>query len=172
MRSITLATATLALTGLGVAPAVAQSTTAAQPSETERQRGVVLECRGAADGLSAYVDLYENDRHGNYFQVILDDDPDLAASRTPKDILDKGQVGAAIRIDGHKVRVTGTAHRVGKRKPVHEEVDDAGQHVVSDGFHRRLAHDLELTYRGTAVPLDCAPAFFYSLKVTSTDTTG
>jgi hypothetical protein len=55
---------------------------------------------------------------------------------------------------------------------VHEEYDDAGQHIVADGFHRRLAHDLVLRYDGITVPLDCAPAFYYSLNVTKTDTTG
>jgi hypothetical protein len=169
MRSITFATAVLALTGLGAAPAIAHPTTAA--GDTVRERGVVLECTGTAHGLAAYVNLYENDRYGNYLQVILDDDPELAASREPKDILSDGEVRTAIRIDGHKASVTGTVHRVGKRKHVHEEIDDAGQHIVSDGFHRRLATDLVLTYRGTTVPLDCAPAFAYNLRTTKTDTT-
>ena len=172
MRSITLAGAALALTGLGAAPALASHPTTAAPTDTTRERGIVLECRGEAHGLSAYVDIYENNAYSNYFQVILDDDPKRAASREPKDLFEKGKVRGSIRIKGHKVRVTGDAHRVGKRKRVHEEIDDAGQHIVSDGFHRRLANDLVLTYRGTTVPLDCAPAFAYDLKVTKTDITG
>jgi hypothetical protein len=169
MRSITLAASVLALTGLSAVPALAQQTTTAD-AETERQRGVVLECTGAADGLAAYVNLYENDKHGNYVQVILNDDPKLAKSREPNDVLDHGDVRAVLRIQGHRARVTGTAERVGKRKPVHEEYDDAGNHIVTDGYHRRLASDLVLTYRGASVPLSCAPAFFYSLQVTTTPT--
>ena len=172
MRSITLAGAALALTGLGAAPALASHPTAAVPTDSTRERGIVLECDGEAHGLSAYVNIYENNTYGNYLQVILDDDPELAASREPTDLFRKGRVRGTIRIDGHKVRVTGHAQRVGKRKHVHEEIDDAGQHIVSDGYHRRLAHDLVLTYRGTSVPLDCAPAFAYDLSVTKTDITG
>ena len=167
MRAIALAGSVLALTGLGVAPALA-SQAAPSATDTHRERGIVLECTGEADGLSAYVNLYENDVYSNYFQVILNDDPKLARSREPADILDKGEVRAAIRIKGHKVRVTGTANRVGKRTHVHEEIEDAGNLVVADGFHRRLKNDLVLKYRGTTVPLDCAPAFFYHLEVTTT----
>jgi hypothetical protein len=167
MRTIALAGSVLALTGLGVAPALA-SQAAPSAADTHRERGIVLECTGEADGLSAYVDLYENDVYTNYFQVVLNDDPQLARSREPDDILAKGEVRAAIRIKGHTVRVTGTASRVGKRKHVHEEIEDAGNTVVSDGFHRRLRNDLVLKYRGTTVPLHCAPAFYYDLQVTTT----
>jgi len=169
MRSIILTGAVLALTGLGAAPSLANPTTAA--AAIERQAGVVLECTGATEGLAAYVNVYENDKHGNYLQVILNEDPELAGSREPKDILSDGQVRGTIRIDEHKARVTGDVHRVGKRKAVHEEIDDAGNHIVSDGFHRRLANDLVLTYRGSTVQLDCAPAFAYRLKVTTTPIT-
>ncbi len=167
MRSIALAGSVLALTGLGVVPALA-SQAAPADAETQRERGIVLECTGEADGLAAYVNLYENDAYSNYFQVVLNDNPKLARSREPADILDKGDVRATIRIKGHKARVTGTAYRVGKKKHVHEEIEDAGNLVVSDGFHRRLKNDLVLSYRGTQVPLDCAPAFYYSLEVTTT----
>ena len=68
----------------------------------------------------------------------------------------------------HRVRITGTAPKVGHRHHVHEENDDAGNLVVSDGFHRRLKDDLVLTYRGDRIALSCAPAFFYSLDVTTT----
>lgn len=169
MRSITLAASALALAGFGAAPALAMQTTS-ESGDTVRQRGVVLECTGAADGLSAYVNLYENNTYTNYLQVVLDDDPELAASREPKDLLAEGRVQTGLRIDGDRARVIGTAERVGKRKRVHEEYDDAGNHIVSDGYHRRLASDLVLTYRGSTVPLICAPAFYYDLQVTTTPT--
>src|ERR1700754_634585 len=74
MRSIAVAGTVLALTGLGAAPALAHQTTRTA-AETERQHGIVLECTGDADGLAAYVYLYENDKHVTYFQGIVDDDP-------------------------------------------------------------------------------------------------
>jgi len=160
--------ATTALIGLGSTTA-AEATAAAQ---VVKEKGIVLECNGEAHGLSAYVNLYENDTYSHYVQVVLDDDPELAKSREPADILDAGKIRTGVRIAGKQARILGTATRVGPRKHVHEEYDDAGQHIVADGFHRRLAHDLVLRYDGTTVPLTCAPAFYYSLNVTKTDTTG
>ena len=169
-----LAAAT-ALIGLGSATAAEASPAPADTSRAVaavKEKGIVLECTGKADGLSAYVNLYENDTYSNYVQVILDDDPELAKSREPADILDQGRIRTGVRIAGKPARVVGTAVRYGARKHVHEEYDDAGQHIVADGFHRRLGYELVLRYDGTAVPLRCAPAFYYSLNVTKTDITG
>ena len=71
-------------------------------------------------------------------------------------------------IKGKQATIIGTASRIGKRTHVHEELDDAGNHVVSDGWHRRLENDLVLTYAGKTVELTCDPAFFYRLEVTKT----
>lgn len=164
MRTPTIALlATSALIGLGATASPATAATAT----SEKERGVVLECTGSAHGLSVYTSLYENDRYGNTVQVILDDDPDLARSRNPKnDFLVGGTVKTGITIKGKRASISGTAVRVGPKKHVHEEMDDAGQHVVTDGFHRRLADDLVLRYGAKTVPLDCAPAFHYNLTVT------
>ncbi len=118
------------------------------------------------------MNVYENNPYDNYFQVILNDDPQLAGSREPADIWSKGKVRAALRIDGHRALVTGTARKVGAPIHVHEEYDDAGQHIVADGTHKRLRNHLVLRYDGTVVPLTCDPAFFYKLDVTKTDITG
>jgi hypothetical protein len=167
MRTPTIALlATSALIGLGAAATPLTSASAAT-STTEKERGVVLQCTGSAHGLSAYVDLYENDMYGNVVQVILNDDPDTAKSREPKnDFLVDGKIKTGVTIKGKRASITGTAVRVGPKKHVHEEVDDAGQHIVSDGYHRRLANDLTLTYGTKSVPLDCSPAFYYNLTVT------
>ena len=164
MRTTTLALATAALVGLGL---TASPATAA-PAETRTEKGIVLECTGEAAGLSAYVNLYENDVYTNYLQVVLDDDPKRAASREPLDIWSAGEIRTSVRIAGKRATVSGTATKAGGRKHVHEETDDAGAHIVSDGFHRRLANDLSLRYAGTTVRLTCAPAFFYKLDVTRT----
>ncbi|WP_134739297.1 hypothetical protein [Nocardioides sp. 503] len=170
---ITTATATVATTLLALTASSASALTPAtdaspRASEAVVEKGVVLECTGEADGLSAYVNLYENDTYSNYLQVVLDDDPKRAASREPKDILKGRKVRAAITVDGKRARIVGTATRVGPRTRVHEELDDAGQHVVMHGYHRRLAHRLVLRYDGATVPLRCDPAFFYRLRVTKT----
>ena len=164
MRTTTLAfLATSALIGLGAAATPANAGTAT----TEKERGIVLQCTGAAHGLSAYVDLYENDKYGNVVQVILNDNPDTAKSREPaKDFLVDGKLKTGVTIKGKRATIVGTAERVGPKKHVHEVHDDAGQHIVADGFHRRLANDLVLKYGTKTVPLDCAPAFYYNLTVT------
>jgi hypothetical protein len=139
-------------------------------STTEHQRGVVLECTGSNRAHTAYVDLYENNLHGNYVQVVLDGNPKLAATRQPADIWNAGDVRTHVTIRHQRARILGTAPRVGRRIAVHETNDDAGNHIVTDGFHRRLADDLVLAYDGHRMRLDCAPAFSYSLDVTTTPT--
>ena len=177
MRSTLIAAgaAAAALAGLAGAVVVGGTVNAANahPSQgvqpiVTTEKGIVLECTGEARGLSAYVNLYENDTFTNYVQVILNDKPGLAASREPKDIWSDGVVKTSVQIKDKRAKITGTASKVGKRSAVHEEIDDAGYRVVSDGWHRQLEHDLTLTYGGTAVDLTCAPAFFYKLEVTKT----
>ena len=145
---LTTAVAATALTGLGLLSPAAGATARTAEPVTTTERGVVLECTGSRHGLDAYVSLYENNLHGNVVQVILDGDPARAASREPRDILRAGEVRTGVRIGEHRVRIPGTAHRVpfSKRTPVHEAMDDAGQHIVVDGFHRRLVNDLVLGY--------------------------
>ncbi len=167
-----LALTATALTGLGTLSPASGSTPRAAEAASTTERGVVMECTGSRHGLDAYASLYENDVYGNTVQVILDDDPATSASRQPGDLLDSGEVRTGVMIAGHRARIRGTAYRVGPRRAVHEENDDAGQHIVVDGFHRRLATSLVLRYAGTRVPLTCAPAFYYRLHVTRTDTTG
>ena len=163
-------TSTLGALALGAATALVGLAPAAVAggSTTEHQRGVVLECTGSTPAHSAYVDLYENDKHGNYAQVILDDRPALSASREPKDIWRDGAIRTHVTIKGKRAVVVGTAHKTGARRPVHETHDDAGNHIVVDGFHRKLANDLALRYDGRRIALACKPAFFYSLDVTTT----
>jgi len=152
---------------LGAASAQAQSTQA-QSAQAHTERGIVLECTGEAGGLAAYVNLYENDVFTNYVQVVLDDSPKLAASREPKNIWSDGVVRSSVTIKGKRATIVGTASKTGRRTHVHEEIEDAGNHVVSDGWHRRLENDLVLSYAGKTVELTCAPAFFYKLEVTKT----
>ncbi len=170
MITVALAAAT-ALIGLGTTTASAFQS--AEPNSSPvREKGIVLECTGSVPGLDAYVNVYENDHYANYLQVILNEDPALAKSREPADLWSRSKVRGSVRIDGHRALVTGTASKVGAPRKVHEEYDDAGQHVVADGTHKRLRNRLVLRYDGAVVPLTCDPAFFYKLDVTKTDITG
>ena len=166
-QSLTAATFVTAALALGQSPATAMADGA---TTTHRERGIVMECTGEADGLQAYASLYENDRFGNYVQVVLGD-PDAGNGvnkLVKRKLLEDGVVRATVTIDGAKAKIRGTASRVGKKKHVHEELDDAGYHVVSDGTHRRLRNDLAFEYDGMATRLSCDPAFAYNLRVTKT----
>ena len=60
------ATATYALTGLGIAsPATAATTT--------HEVGNVIECTGTIKGRAVYASLYENNHYGNQIQVVIGD---------------------------------------------------------------------------------------------------
>ena len=122
------------------------------PATTERERGIVLDCHGEADGLQAYASIYENQRYGNHLQVVLGDPDDgNGRSKEPKrPFLVDGKVRATITVDGAKAKIRGTAAKVGKKKAVHEVHDDAGYLITVDGTHRRLANDLVLRYDGVA----------------------
>ena len=166
MRSTQLITgalavvATTALTGVGGAAQAAETT-------TTHERGIVVECTGTIDGRDVYASLYENDTYVNVLQVLVGDDAgQVGGSRQDRDgFLDQGRVTAAMKVDGRRALITGTARRVGDRIPVSEEYDDAGQHITTTGFHRSLDTDLTLSWRGDRAPLDCATAFAYRLTV-------
>ena len=166
----TMTAALLAATALMAWPTPASAMQANDfgPPTTERERGIVLECTGEADGLKAYASIYENQRYGNYLQVVLGDTDDGNGrnKKVERNFLEDGKVRARITIDGAKAKIRGTAELVGKKTPVHEQHDDAGYLITVDGTHRQLATDLVLTYDGASVPLTCDPGFRYDLMVT------
>ena len=167
-RNRTMTAALLAATALMAWPTPASAMQANDfgPPSTERERGIVLECTGEADGLAVYASLYENDKYVNVLQVVLGEDGNGKSKQVERNFLEDGKVRARITIDGARAKIRGTAELVGKKTPVHEEHDDAGYLITVDGTHRRLATDLVLTYDGATVPLTCDPGFRYDLMVT------
>ena len=167
------ALATATLIGLVTAGPATSATADAfrSTATTTHERGIVLECTGRLAGKRVFASLYENDAFVNVIQVVIGDDGTGASREVERGFLDDGRVRGSVRIDGKRALVTGTAHRVGARIRVHEEHDDAGQHITADGYHRRLANDLVLTYAGRTRPLTCNPAFAFNLQVTREDVT-
>lgn len=171
------AVATSALTGLGIAaPATAMTASADQvtASTTTHEVGNVIECTGTIRGRAVWASLYENNTYANVIQVVIGDDEDQVGNsrEVAAGFIDHQQVHGSLKVGGKKAVIDGTASRHGKRKPVHEEYDDAGQHITVDGYHRRLDADLTLTWRQRTAPLTCDNAFHYDLQVTKEDITG
>lgn len=177
MRTTTRAgLATSTLIGLVAAPALTLSSPAAAvvPAEPQvaKERGIVLECSGTLRGQDVLASVYENDTYGNVLAVSIGD-PDHGGAFNGKDTetsLWAGRtVKAGLKVGGKRATVSGLAKKVGPKRAVHDEFDDDGQHIVADGFHRRLRTDLELRYGGRTTPLTCTTAFFYDLTVTKED---
>ena len=149
---------------LSTLTALPASATAATPATTV-EKGVVIECTGALAGRPVYVSLYENNRYVNVVQVDVGDD---GASREVRDIVRAGRVRTSVAIGDDVARVAGTVAVTGRPTRVHEEQDDAGQHILSDGTHRALSTRLRVSFQGERTRLACDNAFRYRLRVTKT----
>lgn len=162
---LTIVTAALVAGTALAGPANAQDTT------TTHERGNVIECTGTIKGKPIYASLYENDVYANVIQVVIGDgDGQVGNSKEVADgFIEDKQVYGALKVGGKRAVIEGHASRHGKRIAVHDEFDDAGQHIVVDGFHRRLATDLTMRWRHRTVPLSCGTAFHYDLTTTRTD---
>ena len=187
MRSNPRAVGTFTLGALGVAAVTAISlgagTSAAtaftpdqragqETSTTEHQRGHMIECTGLYRGKDVYTSAYENDVHGNFLQVVIGDNGNGAGRQVHQPLVDGTRLRGGLQLTHGRAVVRGEVKRVGKKYPIHEEYDDAGNHITVDGFHRRLATDVVLRYRGATVSLDCENPVAYSIDVTTEDTTG
>jgi hypothetical protein len=174
MRSLQLTHGALAVLATSALVAAAAAAPAhAGTTTTTTERGNVIECTGTIGDHPVYASVYENDTYANVIQVLIgDDDHQVGNSREVADgFLDHRQVLGSLRVGQKLAVVSGSAVRVGKRIPVHEQYDDAGQLITVDGIHRRLRTDLELTWGRKTAPLTCDIAFFYRLGVTKEDVT-
>lgn len=165
MRSTSLIAGALAVAATAIPFGTGGAAQARQA--TTHERGIVVECTGTVHGRDVFASLYENDTFGNTIQIVIGDDGEqVGGSRSDADGFRTGrQVQGAMRVDGNRALITGTARRVGHRTPVNETYDDAGQRITTTGFHRRLATDVTITWRHRTAPLDCDTAFRYDLTV-------
>jgi len=170
MRSSQLITGTLAVVATSSLIGWGTAAHAGEPTIT-RENGVVIECSGTWRGEHVYASLYENSTAGNTMQVVIADGEVAGGGRETTRAFKKGRdVRGALLLNGKPAVIEGTAKVVGKKIAVHEEHDDAGQHIVVDGIHRRLVTDLDFTWKGRTVPLDCSESFVYRLRVSKEST--
>lgn len=137
-------------------------------TKTTHERGFVLECRGKTKGLRVSATLYENNVYGNDIQIALGGpDGEVNGRALKRKLVEKGHLTRAAKVmfDGKPAKVRGTAYKVGPKTPVHDEYDDAGNHIIVDGTHRRMITDMGLIYDGKRVGLTCDAAFAYNLTV-------
>ena len=87
------------------------------------------------------------------------------SASTPYPLEEHGEM--ILDLGGRPAELSGTTARTGVRTAVHEEHDDAGEHVVVDGVHRELDTELALVWRGRGAPLECT-GFAFDLQVTRT----
>ncbi len=166
MRSTSLIAGALAVAATTI-PFGAGGAAQAGESTTTHERGIVVECTGTVHGRDVFASLYENDTFGNTIQVVIGHDGEqVGGSRSDADGFRSGrQVRGALRVDGSRALITGTARRIGDRTPVNETYDDAGQRITTTGFHRDLLTRVTITWQRRTAPLDCGTAFRYDLTV-------
>jgi len=139
-------------------------------SETTQEKGVLIECAGTWKGQPAMVSVYENRIYGNELVVAVgaEDSESFWITHPEGRMVRRGEVQQEGRMDGKRVVLAGRVVRDGEPVEVHEEHDDAGQHIVVDGVHMPLSADLVLTWKKRNADLDCDNAFRYDLTVTKT----
>lgn len=155
-------TSVAVLTALGAGPAVAS---APSSGTTTIEKGYVIECTGTLRGQAVNATLYENDPYTNVVAVNVGD---VGSSSEPADVIRGRHARAKVRLDGGAARISGTVRIVGAKTPVHEDLEDNEQHIVSVGWHRKLKTRLTLSYKGATARLACGNAFRYRLRVTKT----
>lgn len=139
-------------------------------SETTQEKGALLECAGSWKDQPVFVSVYENRTFGNELVVAVgaEDQESFWITNPEGRMVRRGEIQQEGRMDGRLVVLAGRVTRDGEPVEVHEEREDAGQHIVVDGIHKPLDSDLVLTWKKRNADLDCDNAFRYDLTVTKT----
>ncbi|HSA51448.1 MAG TPA: hypothetical protein VLH10_15250 [Yinghuangia sp.] len=144
------------------------------------ERGHALSCSGAAEGVSAYVELYENSAYGAHANVVVETPSgEYGGGFGPEttSLFKRGSVQADVEIgplgeepagDRYTLVVEGTYERAGRPERVDEVIEDAGQRIVTKGRKSPLAAQVSVTVLGKTVPLSCDTAFAFDLVVRRT----
>lgn len=181
MRSTQLITgalavaATSALIGLGAAPGNAQTPHDRLPDPmtpgVTHESGIMFDCTGMLGKQPIRVNLYENRTYGNYIEAQYgegDRHEVSIAKQVKHPFLRDHRVRGKVVLAGKPLTVSGTARPTRSVQKIRDVVEDAGLRIVSQGTHRRYAHDLTVSYGNRSAMLACDPAVAFRLKVTKT----
>lgn len=174
LSSTALSAAALGLAAAATVASLGGSAVAAAPGDpgagsTSREVGRLLECTGTWMQRPVLASVYENRGLVNEVSVQVGEGRrEVGAARVQeRRFVRHGRVRAVLDLGGRPAELSGTTTRTGVRTAVHEEHDDAGEHVVVDGVHRELDTELALVWRGRGAPLECT-GFAFDLQVTRT----
>jgi hypothetical protein len=166
----------IAVVALGAAALIAFPASAtAQPVD---EVGYLAECSGAGDGHTATVNLFQTSAQGGFveasgfiettdgstLQVTGFTDGDLIFDDGTIDIV-LTLVDAETQEPAGSATVSGTYTVSGRPTRVHEVINEGEVIVVTVGTHTPLSADLTLEYADTTIPLECADAFAFDLRV-------
>jgi hypothetical protein len=169
----------IAVVALGAAALIAfpASATAAKP--VDEVGNLADLCSGAGDGYTATVNLFQSSAAGGVVvaeafietpdgstlqvtgftdgDLIFDDDGTIDVVITLVDEITQESAGSAT--------VSGTYTVSGEPTRVHEVINEGDEIVVVVGTQTPLSVDLTLEYAEATIPLECADAFAFDLKV-------
>jgi hypothetical protein len=166
----------IAVVALGAAALIAFPAAAtAQPVD---EAGYLAECSGAGDGYTATVNLFQTSAQGGFVEASgFIETPDGSTPQvtgfTDGDLIfDDGTIDIVLTLVDEETQepagsatVSGTYTVSGRPTRVHEVINEGEQIVVSVGTHTPLSVDLTLEYSDTTIPLECADAFAFDLRV-------
>jgi hypothetical protein len=152
---------------LGLAGTAVAGTTTEPNTNVEIQRGIVMEGAAASGDLPVSVTLYENSLHGNSVQVVIGDPDDglIGYAEQGQPFVVDGTLHASVEIDGQTAQLTGTVARTGRPTKVMEPIQDSGEQLITRGTHTQLLANVTISYAGTSIALEFAPAFAYDLEI-------
>ena len=168
----------IAVVALGAAALIAfpASATAAKP--VDEVGNLADLCSGAGDGYTATVNLFQTSAFGGFVEASgFIETPDGSTLQvtgvTDGDLIfDDGTIDIVLTLVDEETQepagsatVSGTYIVSGEPTRVHEVINEGESIVVVVGTHTPLSVDLTLEYADTTIPLECADAFAFDLRV-------
>jgi hypothetical protein len=167
----------IVVVAVGAAALIASPTTATAAKPVDEVGNLADLCSGEGDGYTATVNLFQSSAAGGV--VVADafiETPDgsTLTGFTDGDLLfdDDGTIDVVITLvdemtqeSAGSATVSGTYTVSGRPTRVHEVINEGEEIVVVVGTNTPLSVDLTLEYADATIPLECADAFAFDLRV-------
>jgi hypothetical protein len=167
----------IVVVAVGAAALIASPTSATAAKPVDEVGNLADLCSGEGDGYTATVNLFQSSAAGGV--VVADafiETPDgsTLTGFTDGDLLfdDDGTIDVVITLvdemtqeSAGSATVSGTYTVSGRPTRVHEVINEGEEIVVVVGTNTPLSVDLTLEYADATIPLECADAFAFDLRV-------